>query len=238
MALYTAPFGKRIVAVVLDAAAVAVISVAAIYAANALAWQWSARWLDPFWEEPVVVQTTSELAGAPSVVKMEGGVERTTQYSRETRIYSDGAVRIFSVIEATARLPDGNVMTGRAESQIGEDRAAYWRTRATYALIGLIAFLYYGLFESSAKQATPGKQMLGLRVSGMKGQRLPAWRIWFRQVTKLATVATSGLTYLPALFTAKGQTVHDIIAGTLVVTGQSEKPSSSAPGSSAPSLSA
>jgi len=136
-------------------------------------------------------------------------------------------VRIFSVIEASAQLPDGNVISSRAESQIGESRDTFWRTRATYTLIGVIAFLYYGLFETSTRQATPGKQLLGLRVTGMKGQRLPSWRIWFRQVTKLATVATSGLTYLPALFTVKGQTVHDIVAGTLVVTGRSEKPAPS-----------
>jgi len=93
----------------------------------------------------------------------------------------------------------------------------------TYILVALIAFLYYGLFESSAVQATPGKQLLGMRVTGLKGERLSTTRAWFRQVTKLATLAMSGLGYLPAMFTAKAQTVHDIFAGTLVVTGKSDK---------------
>lgn len=223
MALYTAGFSRRIVALVLDGAAVAVLVAATVHGANAVSWQWSTRIFDPFWEEPVVVQTVVERVGDPSTVKHEGGIERTTAFSRETRVYADGAVRIFHVVEGSARFPDGTVNEGRAETLAGESRDAYWRIRLTYGLIALITFLYYGLFESSAKQATPGKQLLGLRVTGMKGQRLSTGRAWLRQVTKIATLAMSGLGYLPALFTMKAQTVHDIFAQTLVVTGQSDK---------------
>jgi uncharacterized RDD family membrane protein YckC len=225
VALYTAGFGRRIVALALDGAAVAVIVVATVYGANAVAWQWSTRLLDPFWEDAVVVQTGIERVGEPSTVKQEG-VERTMSFSRETRVYADGAVRIFSVAEGSARMPDGSVVSGRAENQIGESRETWWRRRITYAVIGLIAFLYYGAFESSSSQATPGKRLLGMRVTGMKGQRLSLGRAWFRQVTKMATLAMSGLGYLPALFTMKAQTIHDILAQTLVVIGQSEQTSS------------
>jgi hypothetical protein len=223
VALYTAGFFRRLAAVALDGAAVAVIVAAAVHGGNALAWQWSTRVFDPFWEDPVVVQTAVEPAGEPSTVKHEGGIERTTRYSRETRVYADGAIRIFHVVDGTARFPDGTVTEGRAENQVGESRETLWRTRLTHALIALVTFLYYGLFEASAKQATPGKQLLGLRVTGMRGQRLSAGRAWFRQVTKLATLAMSGLGYLPAMFTVKAQTVHDILAQTLVVTGHSER---------------
>ena len=223
MALYTAGFFRRIAAVVLDGAAIAVVVAAAVHGVNALASQWDSRVFDPFWEDREVVETRVEPAGEPSTVKYEGGIERTAQFSRETRIYADKAVRIFAVAEATARFPDGRVETARAENQIGESRETWWRTRLTYALIAAIAFLYYGLFESSKSQATPGKQLLGLRVTGLKGERISPGRAWFRQITKLATLAMSGLGYLPALFTVKAQTVHDIFAGTLVVTGRSDK---------------
>ena len=131
--------------------------------------------------------------------------------------------RIFHVVEGNARMADGSVASGRSETLAGESRATYWRTRTTYGVIGLIAFLYYGLFENSTFQATPGKQLFGLRVTDMKGQRLSAGRAWFRQVSKLATLAMSGLGYLPAMFTVKAQTIHDILARTLVVSGQSGK---------------
>jgi uncharacterized RDD family membrane protein YckC len=221
MALYTASFGKRIVAIALDGAAVAVIVATIVYGVNAIAWQWDTQLLDPFWETPEVVQTLREPAGEPSTVKQDG-IERTTQFLRETRVYKDGAVRIYSVVEGSARMPDGSVVSGRAENLIGESAATYWRRRITYAVIGLVVFLYYGVFEASTLQGTLGKQLLGLRVTDLKGRRLPTWRAWFRQVAKLATVAMSGLGYLPALFTVKAQTIHDIIAGTLVVTGRSE----------------
>ncbi len=223
MALYTAPFGRRIVALVLDGAAVAVLVTAVVYGANAVAWQWDTRVLDPFWEEPVVVQTAVEKVGEPATVKHEGGIERTTSFSRETRVYADGALRIFHVIEGSARMPDGTVTSGRAETLAGESRFTYWRTRATYGVIALVAFLYYGLFEASVKQATPGKQLLGIRVTDMKGRRLSPVHAWLRQLSKAVTLAMSGLGYLPALFTVKAQTIHDIIARTLVVTGQSDR---------------
>ncbi len=223
MALYTAGFVRRLAAVALDGAVIAVAVVAVVYGANLFSGQWDTRVLDPFWEEPVVVNTLVERVGEPDTVKHEGGIERTTAFSRETRIYADGAVRIFHVVEGRARFPDGTVNEGRAETLAGESREAYWRLRLTYGLIAVIAFLYYGLFESSPAQATPGKQLLGMRVTGLKGERLSTLRAWFRQVTKLATLAMSGLGYLPALFTVKAQTVHDIFAGTLVVTGQSDK---------------
>jgi uncharacterized RDD family membrane protein YckC len=222
VALYTAGIGRRLVAVALDGVVVAVLVAATVHGANLFASQWDKRLFDPFWETPVVVQTAVEPTGEPNTVKQDG-IERTMSFSRETRIYADGAVRIFAVAEGSARFPDGTVTSGRAENQIGESREAYWRLRLTYALVGLIAFLYYGAFESSPRQATPGKQLLGLRVTGMKGQRLSTARAWFRQVTKFATLAMSGLGYLPALFTMKAQTIHDILAQTLVVTGQSDK---------------
>lgn len=223
MALYTAGFVRRLAAVALDGAAIAVAVAALVHGANALAAQWDTRVFDPLWEAPVVVDTRVELVGEATTVKHEGGIERTSQYSRETRIYADGALRIFHVIEGSARFPDGRVTEGRAENQVGESRETYWRTRLTYGLIAAIAFFYYGLFESSAAQATPGKQLLGMRVTDLKGQRVSPVRAWLRQASKLATLATSGLGYLPALFTVRGQTVHDIFAGTLVVTGRSDK---------------
>lgn len=223
MALYTAHFGKRVVALALDGAVVAVLVVGVVYGANAVAWQWETRVFDPFWEEPVVVNPAVEKVGEPTTVKHEGGIERTTAFSRETRIYADGAVRIFHVIEGSARMPDGTVSSGRAEIAAGESRATYWRTRITYGAIALIAFLYYGLFEASSRQATPGKQLLGIRVTGMKGERLSPLHAWLRQGAKIITLAMSGLGYLPALFTVKAQTIHDIVARTLVVTGQSDK---------------
>jgi uncharacterized RDD family membrane protein YckC len=223
MALYTAPFGRRIVALALDGATVAVLVGLAVYGGNALGTTWTVRPFDPFWEERQVMQTTSESVGAPSVVKEESGIERTTAYSRETRVYDDGAIRIFAVIEASVRHADGTETSGRAANMMGESRDAHWRLRATYGLIAVIALLYYGVFESSSRQATPGKQALGLRVTDLKGQKLPLWRVWFRQLAKAVTLGMSGFGYLTALFTMKAQTVHDIIAGTLVVTGRSDR---------------
>lgn len=223
MALYTAGFLRRVAAVALDLGVCAAALAATVHAANAFGAQWDTRLLDPFWQAPVVVHTAVERVGEPTTVKHEGGIERTTAFSRETRVYADRSVRIFAVVEGSVRRPDGTTESGRAENLIGESRESYWRTRATYLVGALITFVYYGAFEASSRHATPGKRLLGMRVTGLKGAPLSASRAWFRQVTKLATVAMSGLGYLPALFSQRAQTVHDILAGTLVVTGTSDK---------------
>lgn len=54
------------------------------------------------------------------------------------------------------------------------------------ALLTLPVVLYFALWESSAGQATPGKRVLGLRVTGMAGRRLPLGRSLLRAVVKLA----------------------------------------------------
>src|SRR5262245_8002995 len=115
MALYTAPFGRRIVALALDGVAVAVIVAAVVQGGNMLGSMSDIRPFDPFWEDRAVVQTAVEPVGAPAVVKDDAGVERSTSHSRETRVYDDGAIRIFAVIESTVRTPDGREASGRAE---------------------------------------------------------------------------------------------------------------------------
>jgi uncharacterized RDD family membrane protein YckC len=49
-------------------------------------------------------------------------------------------------------------------------------------------------------------------------------RALWRQMTKLVTVAMSGLGYLPALFTQRQQTIHDLLAGTVVIYARSAAP--------------
>jgi uncharacterized RDD family membrane protein YckC len=216
-----AHFGIRVVALTIDLAILALLFVVLVSGVNAFAAQWNERWLDPLWSKPEVVNVRVESVGAPETVKHDDGIERTTAFSRETRLYADGSVRIFAVIEGRARLADGTETSGRAENLIGESSQSYWRTRATYAVFALLAMLYSGLFEASRHQGTPGKRVFRVVVADLAGQPLSPWRALWRQITKLVTVAMSGLGYLPALFTQRQQTIHDLLAGTIVIYARS-----------------
>jgi uncharacterized RDD family membrane protein YckC len=81
----------------------------------------------------------------------------------------------------------------------------------------LIYWLYFALFESSAKQSTLGKRLLNLYVTDLAGNRISFARATGRHFSKLISSATLLIGYMMAGFTEKKQALHDMIAGTLVM---------------------
>ncbi len=78
-------------------------------------------------------------------------------------------------------------------------------------------WLYFAGFESSARQATPGKQLLGLKVTDLDGAPISFARATGRHFGRFLSVLTSGIGYLMAGFTEKKQTLHDMMARCLVL---------------------
>ena len=87
-------------------------------------------------------------------------------------------------------------------------------------VIGVVLhWLYAAILESSAKQATLGKQALGIKVTDLDGRRLSFAHATGRHFAEYLTSLTVGVGYIMAGFTEKKQALHDLIAGTLVVKG-------------------
>jgi len=80
-----------------------------------------------------------------------------------------------------------------------------------------VQWMYFALLESSSKQATIGKQALGIKVTDMAGQPLSFMRAAGRQAAGAITSVTLLIGYLMAAFTRRKQTLHDMIAGAVVV---------------------
>ena len=80
----------------------------------------------------------------------------------------------------------------------------------------VIAIVYYAWMESSRYQASLGKLALELKVTDMQDAKLAPAKALLRNVCKIFS-AVLFLGFLLAAFTAKKQTLHDILAGTLVV---------------------
>lgn len=78
----------------------------------------------------------------------------------------------------------------------------------------LIMWLITAAFESSSIQGTPGKALLGIRITDLNGNRISFLRASARFYTKYIF---SGILYIVAAFTEKKQAIHDILSGTLVV---------------------
>ncbi len=86
----------------------------------------------------------------------------------------------------------------------------------------LIWFLYAPVFEASRAQATIGKKLMGIQVTDLAGQRLSLRSAVIRNVLKIVSAAILFIGYLFPLFTARKQALHDMLADTLVVNGESE----------------
>jgi len=77
--------------------------------------------------------------------------------------------------------------------------------------------LYYGLLESSEKGATLGKQLVGLRVVDIDGNRLTFARALTRYLLMSLSMILLCIGYLMVFWTKKKQALHDKIAECLVI---------------------
>jgi uncharacterized RDD family membrane protein YckC len=84
-------------------------------------------------------------------------------------------------------------------------------------IAGLVQWLYYAYLESGEKQATWGKQALGLYVTDLQGNRITFGRATGRFFAKFITGLTMGIGYIMAGFTERKQALHDMIANCLVL---------------------
>ncbi|MEX1212635.1 MAG: RDD family protein [Balneolaceae bacterium] len=81
----------------------------------------------------------------------------------------------------------------------------------------ITSWIYYAVFESSVKQATPGKLALSLKVIDLDHNRISFGRATGRYFGKILSAILLLIGYLMQPFTAKKQTMHDLMAGTLIV---------------------
>lgn len=85
------------------------------------------------------------------------------------------------------------------------------------ALIPIIKFIYSVMMESSSRQATYGKILLGLKISNESGAPIGFGAALVRNLGKLLSAGLLGLGYLFGFFNKKQQCLHDMIAGTVVI---------------------
>jgi uncharacterized RDD family membrane protein YckC len=90
-----------------------------------------------------------------------------------------------------------------------------------WRMSGLLAigcgWLYAAGFESSGRQATIGKRWMGLKVADARGERIGFLRASGRYAAKYLSALPCFLGFIMALFSSRGQALHDRLAGTRVV---------------------
>jgi uncharacterized RDD family membrane protein YckC len=88
---------------------------------------------------------------------------------------------------------------------------------ASQALFWGTGILYHSLMESSGKQGSVGKMVLGLKVTDLNGGKLDFVKALIRNAGKIVSYLILLIGYIMAGFTEKKQALHDMIASTLVV---------------------
>ena len=121
---------------------------------------------------------------------------------------------------AGAALLDGLVISipGTFAHQAGITTGSFWPDLLLESLVWLP---YYVLLPASRWQATPGKLAFGIKITGLDGRRIGIGRSLARYLASFLSALALFIGYLMVPFTRKRQAMHDMMAGTLVVSAES-----------------
>lgn len=86
----------------------------------------------------------------------------------------------------------------------------------------IVGWLYCALQESAAPQATLGKRAMGIKVTNMEGGRVSFLQATGRHFGKYVSMIILLIGYFMMLWDSKSQTLHDKMAGTLIVNGRGQ----------------
>jgi uncharacterized RDD family membrane protein YckC len=93
----------------------------------------------------------------------------------------------------------------------------------TFFVVSL--WMYFALFESSARQATPAKMLLHERVTDLDGNRITFERATGRHFAMyLSAVSPFLVGFFMAFVTRRRQTLHDYVSRTIVTETRSAGP--------------
>jgi len=87
----------------------------------------------------------------------------------------------------------------------------------------LVSWMYFALNESSERQATWGKQFMGLKVTDLNGRQIGFGKATGRHFGKILSGMILLIGFIMAAFTEKKQALHDKMAGCLVLEGPAEE---------------
>ena len=81
----------------------------------------------------------------------------------------------------------------------------------------IVPIFYFAGMHASKWQATIGKKLLKLKVTDLQGNRISFWRGLGRYLAMVFISSIFYIGYIITAFTEKKQSLHDLIAGTVVI---------------------
>jgi uncharacterized RDD family membrane protein YckC len=170
---------------------------------------------------------SNEIARPATAVDFSASQAILTQTTRHEAVYASIWLRfcaaLFDAFLASAILSPITVLLvwvmEAYHSGIGLSEIKSRTVMGTAAvLLWIICFgLYCASAESSVHQATPGKRLLKLKVVSMSYGRLTFQQATGRYYAKFLSTFALLVGFAIAIFHSRKQSLHDMIAGTLVV---------------------
>ena len=121
-------------------------------------------------------------------------------------------IQVILMVAGVIDMSDAGAVPGTDE---------YWRYMSVMLILSGVMFivqiLYFAIMESSSKQATLGKMVLGIVVTDADGKRISLGRAVGRNLGKIISSIILLIGYFMIAFTEKKQGLHDIMAKCLVV---------------------
>lgn len=171
---------------------------------------------------PMIPPTVPQNAGYAYVMPGTAGTFSTqTEYAGFGRRFV--AFIIDAVLTSITSSVLGGIVGGVLGALLAQQMATNPRGMTSFlsvigSLIGfLVQWLYFAFFESSRQQATPGKLVMGLKVTDLQGNRISFGRATGRNFGKIVSALILFIGYIMAAFTERKQALHDLMAGTLVI---------------------
>jgi uncharacterized RDD family membrane protein YckC/Tfp pilus assembly major pilin PilA len=174
-------------------------------------------------DAPAVAATPAGSPGVASPPANTGhgaGSARDARYAgfwrRVVASFLDGLIlAVFNVVLVVGLI--GVVMGSGSDPEGDAAVALSW-------LSGMaLSWLYYALLHSSEAQATWGKRALGIKVVSLTGERIGFGRATGRYFATILSSLILGIGFLMAGFTRQRQALHDMVAGTLVVSRETAR---------------
>lgn len=138
-------------------------------------------------------------------------------------LVGDGSIN-WNSTHTNSGAPVSNISTiAMVTSNLGSSVTSSWHTQTPHlpGLATLIAIViqlaYFTLMESSRWQATVGKRVCQLRVTGLDGSRISQGRALGRNLGKYLSALILCIGFLMVAWTRRKQGLHDLLAETLVV---------------------
>ena len=130
--------------------------------------------------------------------------------------YLIDGILLAIVVYILSMLFGGNEITVQQHEGFGYSwRIEYFN--ANNLLSTVAGWLYFAVMESSPGQATLGKNLLGIKVTGMDGERISFLNATGRHFAKIISTMILFIGFLMVIWTDKKQGLHDMLAKTLVV---------------------